>query len=330
MMSVICAMLVVVRHVYNVPAFYAAAGDVAAYNYYVQYVTQRVSHIAVPAFFLISGYFFLRRQYSTVSQYAGMLRRKAETLLVPFVVWSLFGLILLLPYDVRLIGTSPEECLLNFVTGKWNGPLWYVSYLMLLMLTVPLYGWLFRYRCRHLLVVALCLMVWLWQPMDSQVFSTEGLLFFCLGGALATFGIPFDRKILGRRITYALFLFWLFSCACNPLWNFYWDHVSTFNFMQVHIPVGILVTWWVTAYLPSRVERLLLALAPYSFLIYVVHFIPQKVIKIAVARVFHGSDLASCMTYLLTIVLIPLVCYYGGRWLGKHYPRVASFICGGR
>lgn len=54
-----------------------------------QVLSKGIATVAVPAFFAMSGYlFFLGKQTFTLADYRGKLRRRAKTLLVPYLVWN--------------------------------------------------------------------------------------------------------------------------------------------------------------------------------------------------------------------------------------------------
>lgn len=72
-----------------------------------------------------------------------MLKKKAKTLLIPFIFWNIVGGGILCLYNRAQVGDSIVNCVQQLFMSNWYGPLWYVRDLMTLMLLVPLYGWIF-------------------------------------------------------------------------------------------------------------------------------------------------------------------------------------------
>lgn len=119
-------------------------------------------HFAVPLFFLISGYFFVRsyKEYG----WGGVLRRKFQTLYIPAVCWMTISMIALLP--IRLysgVAVSFGEVviavplLMSERVGTWH--FWYVRMLILLFLASPVLVHVIRKRLLVFIVVALTMCI---------------------------------------------------------------------------------------------------------------------------------------------------------------------------
>jgi fucose 4-O-acetylase-like acetyltransferase len=79
------------------------------------FISQGVARVAVPLFFLISGYLFFQGQWSW-GKYGSKLRRRADTLLVPFLFWNVLALVL---YSA---GRSIPQTRIFFAGGAWPPP----------------------------------------------------------------------------------------------------------------------------------------------------------------------------------------------------------------
>lgn len=100
---------------------------------------------AVPMFFVISGYLFFLRQDGEFAwaQYKVKMLKKCKTLLLPFFIWNILGA---LSYPGRFIDATLAEKLLGFWSqrmewgswaGPWDGPLWFLRDLFVVMLFSP-------------------------------------------------------------------------------------------------------------------------------------------------------------------------------------------------
>ena len=88
--SLLCTMMVVYRHSLNYLAFFNSwTGH--GISGFVEDGVSLLTEIAVPYFFIISGFFFFRISYYEKNNYFKMLKKKAKTLLIPFIFWNIVG-----------------------------------------------------------------------------------------------------------------------------------------------------------------------------------------------------------------------------------------------
>lgn len=194
-LSFICACLVALIHVYAQPeagswwnVFYGIVGGGA-------YGTGGLVRIAVPFFFIASGY-YLEAHYEQASCWRREVIKRVRTLVVPFLVWATVLLFYYICKDV-LADRSPMHWFgIRQLSSAYGldlrsapiGPYWYLRYLFMLVIispfvrklaTVPglialfiLYGAI----CPTTWLVTLpCPMFWLYG------FSLLGLFYFTLG-----------------------------------------------------------------------------------------------------------------------------------------------------
>ena len=136
------------------------------WNSVVQHFFYDLRLFSVQFFFVISGFWFARSAYvqgESGWRVGEFWRKKARTLLVPYLLWGLLGAIILLP-NILIHAYAPMgrfntgtvfdqggfwECV-NAIFGLGrlvpicNGPLWYVRVLLVFFLTAPLWRTLFR------------------------------------------------------------------------------------------------------------------------------------------------------------------------------------------
>ena len=121
---------------------------------------------SVPFFFVMSGFWFARSAYvqgESGWRVGAFWRKKARTLLVPYLLWGLLGAIILLPVILFRAHTQPGRFYAGSFLGLggfWasveaifgvvrsapisNGNLWYVRVLLIFFLTAPLWRGLYR------------------------------------------------------------------------------------------------------------------------------------------------------------------------------------------
>ena len=92
-------------------------------------VSQTLVKVAVPAFFIMSGYlFFANVEEFTKEIYWQKIRRRIKTLLIPYIIWNL-----MMAIKLNSLGT--------ILSGLWtpiNMPLWFLRDLMIVSLATPI------------------------------------------------------------------------------------------------------------------------------------------------------------------------------------------------
>lgn len=148
--------------------------------------------IAVPAFFLISAYLFftkLETNWNT-SIWVEKLKKRCRTLLLPYLIWNAIAALALWFYPwlhARLHGETYPGFIAHIVEwgGLWDtkealpfdGPLWFIRYLMILIVAAPLI-WLFVKYLRIYGVIGLTLLfVGLGIPGEGLVLFIWGAWF---------------------------------------------------------------------------------------------------------------------------------------------------------
>ena len=151
---------------------------------------------AVPLFYIISGYLFFRGGSFDTDVYRRKLRTRASTLLVPYLLWNVIAVLVLLSHrlpflsyvfpsahlmevqltPLRLFRTffdnyrnkgilvTPEnDGMVSELPYPADGPLWYVRDLMIMVLLAPVIWW-FVNRVGHWLVIVLGA-IWYLRPL---------------------------------------------------------------------------------------------------------------------------------------------------------------------
>lgn len=189
-MGLLCAVLVVFQHVgHDLPR--------ESLGWWVQNVLGGgISRIAVPFFFLASG-FFLAGHFNERGWWLREIFKRCRTLLVPLLFWSVFGMLwgaLWTALANHLAGRPMGDSIPLF-HGEWIpgvGILWFIRTLFCLVVVSPLLLWVIR-RFGCLAVVGLFAIYWLGNSFvvpqcDANLgdflfygVSFEGIAYFSLG-----------------------------------------------------------------------------------------------------------------------------------------------------
>ena len=324
LISLICTIMVVYRHAHTMEAFFGEYDSTCHIYLFVAHGITGMTGIAVPYFFLISGFFFFKQSYYGEGRYVVMLKKKLRTLFVPFCIWNILAI-----YPLWCVGKVTIEehwylYVVDFLHSDYNGPLWYVRTLMVFMLLSPLYDWIFLLDRKigrkwelTLQLLILLYVFYIWWPVDSKTLSTEGILFFLLGGIMRKHE-SWLNKLLPSKWAYTLFTLWLVSCFLMVLT--YWT-------CKIHLLLGVFLFWNVIRF---GCKGWVASIAGYAFFIYVNHFILLKVIKSLLVPYFHGNEAMALITFLLSPWLVVWSMWKVGELWNRISPKSFAWVTGGR
>lgn len=317
--SFLCTMLVVLRHSLNLQAFGLTNGNGALVTFIEKGVSKQ-TEIAVPFFFIVSGFFFFRYTYNRWNEYVRMVIKKWHTLFVPFLFWNLIGMVILLITRRFVCEEEWWRYCFQLLHSDWNGVLWYVRDIMTMMLLVPLYGWIFMVNNKCLYFILLISLFFHWVPVDCAWLSSEGMLFFFLGGVLQRHSDVFKWRI-SKYCLWMMTAMWLVSCFVYPC---YWA-IHKYNTL-----LGLIVGWQWLDYMPNRWYGVLLRLSPFAFFIYVVHADILKVMKVTLAKYYFGNEGIAMIAFFIIPVITILISFIIGKFWNKLSPKTLAWVTGGR
>ena len=110
-------------------------------------VSQTLVKVAMPTFFVISGYlFFANVTEWNIKTYLGKLQRRVKTLLIPYIIWNLLMAIKLKTFSLNMFWAYWTEAgkqmdwLGNeqLMTAPANMPLWFLRDLMVVSVLTPI------------------------------------------------------------------------------------------------------------------------------------------------------------------------------------------------
>ena len=300
-------------------------------------VSQGVARLAVPLFFLMSGFFFFC-DFSRQTL-AGKLRTRCRTLLFPYLFWTIgFVAVRLVgqhlpgiePYfgSVILSELGPVD-LLDATLGITRAPeayhFWFIRDLMLLMLLSPVLDAILGNLARPFLVALFVAWVVGWWPLYTP--DVVGVLFFSLGGWCARQGsslFAFDRY--GKLLTFC----YIPLLIADVVWYEAWFNVTLH---RCTIVIGLGAALYQSRFLLAwpRLGEVLLRLGGASFFVYAAH---EPLLGMVRTLAFQwlpidrpGMLLA---VYLLAPLLVVTVLVVLHRALTQLAPKAVQAITGGR
>ncbi len=329
------------------------AADYRIFASVVYLFSETFGRVAVPLFFFFSGFLFFRTikdGHFTAGVYLSKLKRRARTLLVPYVFWNLLMIVFMLFCQTLVPTLTSGRCKLvaDYSVGDWlwdfwnthmvndfgraypiNAPLWYLRDLMVIMILSPLVYCVARWL--KLYGVMLLGIAWLLGINSGIIgFNTSTFFFFTSGAYFGIHGKNFVTLLRPCMVPVTiiyLILVVLDLCffGSGSWWHYIFLHKANYLLgMVVAITVSSYFlekgTWKVSPFLSSG-----------YFFVYVCHIMPLICFtKLAFKLVQPHSDISLLMLYILCPLLAILVClalYWGLR---KFLPRFTAVIMGGR
>ena len=309
--------------------------------------SQVLARTAVPLFFLISGYLFFYKSSFSWPMYGSKLRKRAQTLLLPYLFWNgaLVGLHLLIELLFPSVLAGEVKPVLDYGWCDWwdifwarepsepggmpmpiNYPLWFIRDLMVLVVFSPLVYAMVRYLRQY----ALALLGFLWLIYDGA--STPGLspnawFFFSLGAFYSVhrrnFVVETRPLLRGAALLYVVLA--LADLLSKELgWNVYVHNVG--------ILVGCVFAISLSAYgLEKALWRTNSFLEGASFFVFASHVIVQIFIYRLILWFFRSSaEWAIIGIYFGVALGAILICLAFYAMLRRFLPRLLSAITGGR
>ncbi|MGO8823346.1 MAG: acyltransferase family protein [Desulfomonilaceae bacterium] len=310
------------------------------------FISHGLIHVAVPLFFLMSGYlFFLGFEWSK-ERYLIKLKSRIRSLLIPYLIWN----ILVLSLDavgqavpatrVYFSGNNVPVAAfssfdyLNSILGLNSNPVayqfWFIRDLMIMVLLAPFINILNRVVPRFFLsILLICwLSVDLWMPSSSEGLPA-GLLFFSLGAYLASSGKSLFSLDRFGTTTVCLYFIFVTIDALAKNYSFNDSH----SFYKLSIIFGVPAALFLTKLVVNneKIKSSILRLDAASFFIFAIHEpLLTMLRKIAYRIIPPNTQFMILFWYFVIPITIIVFGVFIYRNLAVFAPKIASIVTGGR
>lgn len=308
------------------------------FNHYLQEVISRyIGRLAVPTFFMISGYLFFRNCHSFSDVWIKM-KRRVRTLLVPYLIACLFlptfyVLMMLVPGTLSFVNSADA----TFFEGKWyevvthlfwdsgNGVpyafhLWFLRNLIVIVVTSPLLFALRRFDKHGFIVLPFLMAIGF-----IHVSILTSFFWFMLGA------YALDKMTFSIRMSFALLFAYVCSCLVEITCG-----ASDFYWLNILVEVaGIAGVWSIYNYVVSdnfrlKRHRWLSVVCGFTFFVYLFHEPTLNIVRKLLVLPFGHSSIGFAGSYVASPLLFTLVFVLVGMAFKKMLPRVYAICVGGR
>lgn len=297
-----------------------------------------ICRVAVPLFYIISGYLFFLSVPHGIKSIGQKLKKRCRTLLVPYILANIFTFIFYLLLNLIALKISAIDNVVNFkvlnsIRGGdvWNTfwivfnppiafQLWFVRDLMIAMIFSPLI-WVINRWIKDNAIFPLVLIVLFAICTNSQVTAFS---FFYLGGWIAMSGKQIDVRCQNTGMAASVFVIYILMSVFYGM-GYLPDNIARY------IPIiGIPALWM--AYDLIRIPEnttLTKLLTGYTFFVYLIHEPLLNIFKKIPLLVDRGEVMLT-VCYLTIPMVFFVIASWFGKWLKGRIPYLYSVYTGGR
>lgn len=342
--SFFAIIMVVVLHCYNLDLYQSIEiyHNDKNFNWAAQTIISfGITRIAVPLFFIISGYLFFFT-FNGNADFKVKIKKRIHTLLIPYLFWVLFGILFYyvlqsVPqtqsfFTKKLIRDYDSVDFFNAIFVKMIPyQFWFISDLMVLTLLSPLL-YIITKNLKHWFLL-LVLPFWM-LTIDNIFFTSESLLFFSFGIYLSIHKKVVVSEEVSKSVVYILLFCWTFLLALKTFFQI--EHLSLFWIQICHkiaILVGVFAFWFLYDLLYKNGKSFIDVINPilqFTFFIYAFHEPILTIIKKGMFYFFGKHEEMHIVVFFLSPVITIFSCLIAGWLLKKLIPQGFKIVTGNR
>ncbi|MDR3284102.1 MAG: acyltransferase family protein, partial [Treponema sp.] len=257
-------------------------------------VSDIISRVAVPLFFLISGFLL----YAKEPKFSTVLKKKSRTLLLPLLLWNLLFVLVYflmqnLSFTKAFFNSSAEDLIHNYSLLDWidvfvgkftarreynfpfDYPLWFIRDLyILVILFIGIKKAIDKFPFGTFIVFFI---LWI-TNITIYIISPEALFFFSLGYYIVKYSLKVN-KIDSIKI-YELSIIYITTILIELFFN---EYVPIIH--KINIIIGCMFFLKISLYFVKNVKlyAALVWLEKYEFIVYAIHaFILPQLLKLSI------------------------------------------------
>lgn len=333
------------------------------------FFSEFLGQAAVPGFFFLSGFLFLKGLHSR-NDWLRKEKSRVFSYLLPYLIWNTMMTLLYLSFGKA--GWSLKTVAEGIFLYRFNPVFWYFYQLILLSFCFPFMAIFVLFirkgeaRKEHrekslrylILLFPLFFLFLIYRQLDIPFLNEDAAFYYSLGGSVA---FLWERRQCGVGVTSGRFAFSLFAFAVFCYSNTLLPHaigilLITTVLYRISMALFILFLFWKMACKGAEVRfnarnegrahgilSVLEGLSKMNFYIYAVHylflrlwFFLQNVLYASLERNptgFSGSgkeEAVKLLFYLLSPAYCLFLAYLTGKGLKKLSPRLWKALNGGR
>lgn len=336
-MSLIMTFFVVILHSNNLEN-----SSVLNINTLVQNVIgQGIVRIAVPMFFVISGYLFFYKFKPSKEAFISKYKKRFKSLFIPYFIWCTGWLVILYLVELTAFGRSmfsdriiADYNAVELFKNTYIYPLpyqfWYIRALMINVVISPIiYYVIDKLKDKALLVITV---FWFFDVIYYPI------LMFSIGAcfAIGDFDIYFNKY---KNRGYLFGLAYILSIVLKTI-LIYIPQIPHYDYVlllaeNLIILCGVPFAWFVYDVVGERFKNKFdlgkeMKLAKYGIFIYFFHIPLQSIIKKVWFKVMPISSTSSLIIFFVAPIITITICACVAVFMRKYMRRIYMVLTGGR
>jgi fucose 4-O-acetylase-like acetyltransferase len=301
-------------------------------------ISNIIARIAVPLFFLISGYLL----YAKETNFLSVLKKKSRTILLPYILWNILAIIFFYtaqsfsftrPYFANIIIRNFKIIdWIDAFVGKFTEarqyqyPLvyqfWFLRDLFILnMLFIGIKKLVDRFPIGTIFIFFV-----LWTSnINIYIVSTEALLFFTLGYYIVKYSL--DYKKIDAIEYYDIGTVYITTIILEL---FFIKYVPIIH--KINIILGSVLFIKLTYYFinKERIYNKLLWLEKYAFFVYAIHGIALAIMQKLSVKIIPMRGFLILLQYFSVSIVGIIIFVLIGVIVQKLFPKLFKILTGGR
>lgn len=338
--SLILMIMVIYLHSYNIHTIKKFDDPIYNLSNFLQnLLSQGVFRIAVPMFFIISGFLFFRN-YKDISDYISKIKNRIKSILIPFIFWNLIVILIYYIFQLFLLKSFSFNSILIKDLGFWgilnsifvnpyNYPLWFLRDLMFVILLSPIiHIFILKIPKKFISLLLLLWFIDIGGGANFYFFKSEVILFFSIGCYLSIYNINITNRINFKSFIYLLIFYIVLINFKTYLFVIGEGNTTTESLIlhKISILIGIYIFWYSSDYKWLDKFHLL----KFTFLLYVFHEPLLSFSKKIGFIILGNNSISSLILYFITPIFVIIILYLLGSFFKKYFPKLIYFMSGGR
>lgn len=336
-MSLIMTFFVVVLHSNNLEN-----SSTFNVNTLVQNVIgQGIVRIAVPMFFVISGYLFFYKFKPSTSAFLSKYKKRFKSLFIPYFIWCTGWLIILYLVELTAFGRAmfsdriiSDYNAVELFKNTYIYPLpyqfWYIRALMINVVISPIiYYVVDKLKDKALLII---IVFWFFNVIYYPI------LMFAIGACFAVgdFDLYFDKY---KNKGYLFGIGYILAITLKTI-LIYMTKIPNYEYIlllaeNVIILCGVPFAWFLYDVIGERFKSKFdlgkeMRLAKYGIFIYFFHIPLQSIIKKLWFKIMPISSMSSLIIFFVAPIITITICACVGVFMRKYMTKIYMVLTGGR
>lgn len=311
-------------------------------NHFIQnFISQGITRIAVPLFFFISSILYFYKFDVSFSTYSKKIQKRVVSLLIPYILWSIIGLLLYLILQINpltsrffsdnielIINFSFLEILDKIFIHPIPFQLWFIRDLFILVLISPIIEILNKYSKGYWLIVLA--VAWFFN-YPTIIIQTGSLLFFSIGAFIVRYRFELLLKKISFRLALISFTIWISFNIFHSL-NYLYQVNFLFEIIKkIFILIGVFSVWSIYDHINNKCQLTFSdTILKTTFFLFAVHEPFLTILRKLLLTSIGKNELQLLIVYFLSAIIVIITSIYIALLFKKNLGKLYFFLTGGR